>query len=310
MDRPYRSHSAYLRERFGEKVRRISLDAGLPCPHREGGRGAGGCAFCDPRGSGTGAFDAGIGVPEQVAGAIVRMSRSGVRKFIAYFQAFTGTMAPIGELESLWSEAVRPNGVVGLTVSTRPDALSDPVLDLLASFAPGGGRGADLDVWIEIGLQSACDETLRRINRGHDRAAFDDAVRRAHARGLKTAAHVILGLPGETESDMFRTAGHLSRSPVLGVKMHHLYVTRGAPLAAEYRRGAVPALSLAEYIPLAVGFLRRLRPDIVIMRLCGSAPREELIAPAWDAGGGEVADLIAQAMQERGALQGDLSGEQ
>ena len=114
MDRPYRSHSSYLRERFGEKVRRISLDAGLPCPHREGGRGAGGCAFCDARGSGTGAFDAGLGVPEQIAGAIARLSRSGVRKYIAYFQAFTGTLAPLGELEALWSAAVREKRRVSL----------------------------------------------------------------------------------------------------------------------------------------------------------------------------------------------------
>jgi radical SAM superfamily enzyme len=120
---------------------------------------------------------------------------------------------------------------------------------------------------------------------------------------------VILGLPGEREADMFRTAEHLSRSPLRGVKMHHLYVTRGAPLAGEHRRGAVPTLSLEEYVPLAVGFLRRLRPDIVVMRLCGSAPRDELVAPVWSAGGGEVADLVAKAMRERGVVQGDLSGE-
>jgi radical SAM protein (TIGR01212 family) len=306
VNEPFFSHKAYLEARFGEPVRRLSLDAGFPCPHREGGRGAGGCDFCDARGSGTGAFDSGIGPVEQARRSASRLARSGVRKYIAYFQAFTNTLAPLDRLRSLYRDAAGLDGVVGLTVSTRPDALPDSVLELLASFAPGGSEGTDLDVWVEIGLQSACDATLRAVNRGHDAACFDDAVQRAAGFGLRTAAHVILGLPGEGEATMMRTARHAAALPLEGVKMHHLYVTRDSPLAAAFERGEVRTLSLDEYVPLAVGFLRRLRSDMVVMRLCGSAGRERLLGPVWKAGNGEVAGLIAARMREEGVRQGDL----
>jgi radical SAM protein (TIGR01212 family) len=303
---PYRSHKAYLEERFGEPVRRLSLDAGLGCPHREGGRGSGGCSFCDARGSGTGAFDAGIGLVEQAERAAARLARQGVRKFIAYFQAYTNTHGPIGKLRDLYRAVAAIEGVVGLTVSTRPDALPDPVLELLAAFAPGGSEGTDLDVWVEIGLQSACDATLQRINRGHDTACFNDAVHRAAGRGLNTAAHVILGLPGEGEAEIMRTARHVAALPLKGVKMHHLYVTSDSPLAGDFGRGAVRTLTLDEYVPLAIGFLRRIRPDTVVMRLCGSAGRDRLLAPLWSVGSGAVAAMIAERMREGGMRQGDL----
>jgi len=309
---PYRSHSSYLRERFGEKVHRLSLDAGFSCPHREGGRGTGGCSYCDSRGSGTGAFDAGSSVTGQAEAAVRRLSRAGVKRYIAYFQAFSGTAAPIGSLKALYREAAALPGVVGLTVATRPDALPDRVLDLLAGFGPGGSEGLDLDVWVEIGLQSAHDRTLERINRRHDVACFDDAVRRAAKAGLSTAAHVILGLPGEDETDILRTAIHLAGLPLKGVKLHHLYITRDAPFAEAWQRGEIASLSLDQYIPLAAAFLRRLDPDMVVMRLCGSPPsgsrseKSKLLAPLWNATSSQVASGIAAMMTERGFRQGDL----
>lgn len=309
---PYRSHNSYLKERFGEKVRRLSLDAGFSCPHREAGRGAGGCTFCNSRGSGTGAFEAGLTVAEQADAAIERLSRSGVRKYIAYFQAFSGTHGALSGLRTAYREAVSRSGVAGLTVATRPDALANPVLELLAGFAPGGREGFSLDVWVEIGLQSAHDRTLARLNRNHDVACFDDAVRRAADLGLNTAAHVILGLPGENEADMEDTACHLGTLPLKGVKMHHLYVTRDAALAGEWQRGEIDTLTVEEYIPLASAFLRRLRPDMVVMRLCGSPPggsgpgRGNLLAPLWNKASGEVAALIADEMNRNGFVQGDL----
>ncbi len=307
MAAPYLSHNAYLKRLFGEKVHRLSIDAGFACPHRAEGRGRGGCLFCDSRGSGTGAFDEGRTVSEQTKRAIDRLGRSGVRRFIAYFQAFTNTLAPIDTLRSVYREACRFDGVVGLSVSTRPDAVADEVLDLLASFAPEGSEGLDLDVWLEIGLQSACDATLERLNRGHDVACFSDAVKRAAARGIKTAAHVILGLPGEGPDEMARTAALVASSPLQGVKLHHLYITKDSLLAAPFERGEISTLSLDEYIPLAVDFLRRIRPDQVVMRLCGGAGKGELLSPIWKAGAGEVADRIARKMRSEGLNQGDLS---
>jgi uncharacterized protein len=306
MDAPYRSHSSYLKDQFGGKVRRLALDAGFPCPHREGGRGPGGCLFCDARGSGTGAFDRGQSVVDQALEQIARLSRSGVTRYIAYFQAFTGTLAPLERLRALYREMARLEGVVSLVVSTRPDALPDRVLKLLASFAPGGAEETGLDVWVELGLQSSCDETLRRINRGHDAACFDDAVARAAAHGLKTTAHVILGLPGEGEKEILSTAVHVASLPVQGVKLHHLSVTSDSPLANAWRRGEIATLSLEEYIPLAIGFIRRQKRSTVVMRLCGSAPAERLLAPIWDGGSSGVAERIRKRMGEKGQRQGDL----
>ena len=319
---PYLSHNAYLKRLFGEKVHRISIDAGFACPHRAERRGphraerrgphrakrrgGGGCLFCDSQGSGTGAFDEGRTVSEQMARAIDRLGRSGVRRFIAYFQAFTNTLAPIDALRSLYREACGFDGVVGLSVSTRPDAIADEVLDLLASFAPGGREGRNLDVWTEIGLQSACDATLERLNRGHDVACFSDAVERATAQGIKTASHVILGLPGEGPDEMSRTAALVASLPLEGVKLHHLYITKDSMLAAPFERGEIKTLSLDEYIPLAVDFLRRIRPDQVVMRLCGSAAKGKLLSPIWKTGAGEVATRIATKMESEGFSQGDL----
>ncbi len=306
MPAPYRSHSSYLLERFGEKVRRLSLDAGFTCPHRKGGRGAGGCSYCDSRGSGTGAMDAGMSVKHQGRDQIEKLSRKGVGKYIAYFQAYTGTAAPAVKLKEVYKEILRLKGVLGLTVSTRPDALPDSVLELLASFAPGGSEKTDLDVWVEIGLQSAHDRTLRLVNRQHDAACFHDAVRRAAAHGLKTAAHIILGLPGESKEDMFETADRLAHLPLQGIKLHHLYITKDAPLADAWSRNEIGTLTLDEYIPLAIGFLRRLRPDMVVMRLCGSAPRDSLLAPCWKLGNSEISREIAQRMIKSGWRQGDM----
>jgi len=303
---PFFSHSSYLRQRFGGKVRRLALDAGFSCPHRSSGRGAGGCLFCDSRGSGTGAFDRGLSILDQAEQAIAKLARSGIERYIAYFQAFTGTFAGVEHLERLYRDVAGLDGVVGLTVSTRPDALPDEVVELLRSFAPGGRARTNLDVWIELGLQSACNATLERINRGHDVACFDRAVHRVSAAGLKIAAHVILGLPGEGRDEIFATAEHLASLPLDGIKIHHLYVTRDAPLASLYDEGHVQTLALDEYVPLVIGFLRRLPPEVVVMRLCGGIDRERLLAPVWPVGSGQVASMIRAAMIESGLEQGDL----
>lgn len=289
-------------------MHRVSLDAGFGCPHRAGGRGPGGCIFCGSLGAGRGAHDRGISLAEQMAAGTARLARSGCRRFIAYFQAFCGTYAPLETLARVYREAAAFPGVVGLSVGTRPDLVPDPVLGLLARFAAGEETGASLDVWLELGLQSAHDDTLRRIRRGHDRACFDDAVCRAHGFGLPVAAHVILGLPGEGSAEEEATAAHLARLRVEGVKLHHLYVEEGTELARRYAAGAISLLTAEAYVMRAAAFLRRLPPETVILRVAGRADPARRIAPAWDRSPGETAQAVRRFMAREGMRQGDLHG--
>ena len=228
-DLPYRDLNSYLKGRFGERVQKITLDAGLTCPNRDGRVGAGGCLYCNARGSGTGAWGRGQSIPAQMEAGIARLSRRyGAARFIAYFQSFSNTYAPLARLRELYEAALASPQVVGLSIGTRPDCLGDDVLDLLAGYA------RDRLVWLELGLQSAHDATLARLNRGHDAACFSEAAARAAARGLAVVAHVILGLPGEGPREMAATARYLARLPVHGVKIHLLYVDQG------FRTGPAP----------------------------------------------------------------------
>lgn len=298
-DLPYRDLNSYLRQRFGERVQKITLDAGLTCPNRDGRVGRGGCLYCNARGSGTGAWSRGLTISQQLAEGRVRLGRRyGARKFIAYFQSFSNTYAPLEQLQALYQEALDCPGVVGLSIGTRPDCLSDAVLDLLADLQQ------DYLVWLELGLQSAHDATLQRLNRGHDVACFKDAVRRAAARGLETVAHVILGLPGESSAEMAATASYLTGLPVRGVKLHLLYVTRDSALASLYRRGDYRCLKEAEYVMAVVDFLELLPPQMVIHRLTGDPHPGELLAPEWCLDKSRVLNLIKEEFARRGSRQG------
>jgi radical SAM protein (TIGR01212 family) len=288
-----------LRQRFGERVQKITLDAGLTCPNRDGRVGRGGCLYCNARGSGTGAWSRGLSVSRQMEEGMARLAqRYGAQKFIAYFQSFTNTYAPVEQLRSLYQEALACPNVVGLSIGTRPDCLSDAVLDLLAELR------RDHLVWLELGLQSAHDQTLQRINRGHDVACFTGAVDRAAARGLEMVAHVILGLPGEDLAQMAATAAYLARLPLQGVKLHLLYVTRDAALAALYRRGHYRCLTETEYVAAVVDFLELLPPEMVIHRLTGDPHPGELLAPEWCLDKSRVLHLIKGEFARRSSRQG------
>jgi len=304
---PYRAYSAFLKNRFGDRVHRVALDAGFGCPHRNQGRGGGGCIYCNKYGSGSNAFDQGHDIREQMSSGIERLSRLGIKKYVAYFQAFCGTAADPEILRSTYLDAAAFSGVVGLSIGTRPDLVPDEVLNLLSGFARGDETGRRLDVWLELGLQSANDTTLKRIRRGHDTACFDDAVRRAAGScGLSVAAHAILGLPGEGEKQMMATAEHLGRLPINGVKLHHLYVEKGTELERLYQRGGFKPLSLDEYVRLAIAFVRRLKKDVVIMRLAGSCEQARLVAPSWGMRSSAIAQRIEREMAKEGWRQGDL----
>ena len=296
---PYRYLNSYLKDRFGQRVQKITLDAGLTCPNRDGRVSTGGCLFCNARGSGTGAWGRGQDIPAQLEAGMARLSRRyGAARFIAYFQSFSNTYATWTTLRELYEAALTPPQVVGLAVGTRPDCLDDEVLDLLAGYA------RDRLVWLELGLQSAHDATLARLNRGHDAACFRQAALRAAARGLEVVAHVILGLPGEGPREMAATAEFLARLPVAGVKIHLLYVVKGSGLARLHEQGEYVCLTEDQYVSAAADFIERLPPRLVIHRLTGDPHAEELVAPAWCLDKFRVMNLIREEFARRGSRQG------
>jgi radical SAM protein (TIGR01212 family) len=296
---PYRDLKAYLKARFGQRVQKITLDAGLTCPNRDGRVGTGGCLYCNARGSGTGAWGRGEDIAAQMESGLARLSRRyGASRFIAYFQSFSNTYASRETLRRLYDTALSFPQVVGLSIGTRPDCLADDVLDLLA------GYGRDRLVWLELGLQSSHDATLARLNRGHDVACFTRAVERAAGRGVEVVAHVILGLPGEGPREVAATAAYLARLPLQGVKLHLLYVIRGSGLARLYETGEYACLSAEQYVSLVADFIERLPPWLVMHRLTGDPHRPELVAPAWCLDKSRVLQRIREEFARRGSRQG------
>ncbi len=271
----YRDLNTKLRERFGCRVQKISLDAGLTCPNRDGTVGAGGCIYCSSTGSGTGLHHL-YSITEQLEQGKERLRRRyRAKKFIAYFQSFSNTYGQVNELHKLYQEALSVDDVVGLAIGTRPDCVPEKVLQMLAELK------RQTYLWLEFGLQSAHDHTLELINRGHDLASFVDAVERTRKRDLDICVHIILGLPGEEREDMLATAKTLSRLDIQGIKIHLQYVIQGTPLADMYRRGSYRCLSREEYVDIVCEFLALLPPKVVIHRLTGDPHPHELLAPEW-----------------------------
>ncbi len=298
---PFRSLNAYLSAMCGERVQKITLDAGLTCPNRDGRVGWGGCIYCNPRGSGTGAQARGYSISRQLEEGIARVGqRYQARKFMAYFQSFSNTYAPLEELRCLYEEALAHPQVVGLSIGTRPDCLSPELIKLLSSYS------RTHLIWLELGLQSSHDRTLQFINRGHDAACFAQAANMTSGSGLHVLAHVILGLPQESRADMLATARFLSALPIDGVKMHLLYVIKDTPLARLYADGLYTPLSQEEYVGLVVDFIELLPPHMVIHRLTGDPHPDELLAPEWCLGKTAVLNQIKNAFSRRRTFQGRL----
>lgn len=297
--KPYRDYSSYLRHLFGCRVHKISLDAGLTCPNRDGTLGTSGCIYCNSRGSGTGAHHQGVSIREQIRAAKSYLaSRYKAKKFLAYFQSFTNTYAPLEKLRELYEEALSDPDVVGLTIGTRPDCVPDPVLDYLATLS------RTHLVWLEYGLQSAHDETLRLIRRGHDVDRFRDAVERTRARNLPVCVHVILGLPGETLDHMRETARFLGRLDIQGVKIHVLYVVRGTVLASWYQSGRYSCLSRDDYVRACGTFLAHLPPHVIVQRVTGDPHPDELVAPSWALEKQKNIDALLAYMEKENLFQG------
>lgn len=300
MEKRYYDLNSHLREIFGQRVQKLTVDAGLSCPNRDGTLSAGGCIFCNARGSGTGMSH--LSVTEQLTRAREYMARRyKAKKFIAYFQAFTNTYAPVERLQALYDEALAVPGVVGLSIGTRPDCVDAAKLNLLAQYAKSHL------IWLEYGLQSAHDRTLAAINRGHDFACFRDAVQASQGRNIQICAHVILGLPGEGQAEMVETARQLAALAIDGVKLHLLYVVKGTVLARIYQSGRYRCLSQAEYVERVCDVLEHLPPSTVIHRLTGDPHRDELIAPAWSLQKQETLSQIENRLRQRRTWQGRLA---
>ncbi len=289
--------SSFFRLHLGGPVYKIPLDAGFSCPNLNGSIGTGGCTYChNPAFSPAAANKPDLSIIEQIR----RGKKKAGKRYLAYFQAYTGTYAPLDQLERLYREALQDPEIVGISVSTRPDCISEGILALLENLA------ARHHIWLELGLQSAHNSTLERINRGHTVEQFQEAVLAVNNRGIFICAHVILGLPGENREMMLQTIAFLNRLPLHGVKFHHLQVFKNTVLAKQYLSGEVPVFKTPEeYIPLLCDCLEQLRSDITVHRLAARASGPALlIAPRWKAGPARIAAAVEAELKSRQAWQG------
>ena len=299
MTNRYYDLNSYFRNMFGCRVQKISLDAGLTCPNRDGRISTGGCIYCNSRGSGTGASSQGLSITEQIMrGKEFLKKRYKAQKFIAYFQSFSNTYGPYEKLKGLYEEALAIDDIVGLSIGTRPDCVDESVLTLLESYAK------DYLVWIEYGLQSIHDRTLAAINRGHDVKCFKGAVDKTRGRGIKICTHVILGLPLEDRHDMLATAKAVAAIGIDGIKIHLLYVVKGTRMEKLYSEGEYRCLEQEEYVNLVCDFLELLPPDMVIQRLTGDPHPHELVAPEWSLRKNLTLSRIKEILTERESWQG------
>ncbi len=301
----FHSLSLYFRKRYGLRVHKISLDAGFTCPNRDGQRGRGGCIYCDEFGSGSGAYFRGQSLKDQVLQSLEYLSRRfKAQRFMVYFQSFSNTYGPVEKLKGLYDSVLLDDRIIGLSVGTRPDCVDEAVVDLLTSYRQRG-----LEVWLELGLQSIHEVTLRRINRGHGVAEFYRALDLAKKAGLLVCVHVIFGLPGEDYQMMLETIEALSQAPIDGLKFHALYVLKKTPLETLYRRGEYHPLSLGEYVDLVSEALSLLPWSVVIQRLSSDPPRDRLVAPEWTLKKNLILSAIETTLVSRDLWQGKRRGE-
>lgn len=289
------SLNEFLRQRFGKRVQKIPLDAGLSCPNRDPVTGLGGCIYCNLQGSGTGAFQKGQGIREQLAqGMKWARKRYKARAFIAYFQSFSNTFAPLERLEELYRQAASFPDIAGVAIGTRPDCVDPQVLELIDKIFDGKM------VWMEYGLQSASDRTLERINRGHTVQDFVDAVSLTRKFPFLICAHVIFGLPGESRPDMLETARLLKGLEIDGVKFHELYVAENTRLHRLYEKGQYEPVSMEEYAEAVADAIRILPDETVVQRLTGDPAPGQLVAPEWAGRKAEIIKCINTCLDRGG----------
>jgi uncharacterized protein len=300
---PYYSLDYFFKQKFGEKIRKVSLDAGLDCPNRNGTVGHGGCIFCDPESfSPSRRLHLDSLTAQMEEGMRPVLVRYPAQHFLAYFQPGTNTYGPLEKLHACYEEAISHPRIVGMAIGTRPDCVSDEILDLLADFS------RRTFVLIEYGLQSSHNRSLKWMNRGHTYEVFLNAVRRTRERGLNIGVHLILGLPGETREEMLATARSLAELNIHSIKLHNLYAVKNTQLAEMAERGEVELPAMAEYIGWVVDFLELTPPRVVIDRLCGDAPKEYLLGPQWCVNKSAVKQAVEAEFRRRGTRQGKEQG--
>ena len=298
-EKPYHSLDYMLRERFGEKVYKVTLNGGMTCPNRDGKIGSRGCIFCSAGGSGDFAADATLSITEQIDSQITILSQKRpIHKYIAYFQAYTNTYAPVKYLEKIFTEALSHPKVVALSIGTRPDCLGDDVVALLSRL------NSQKPVWVELGLQTIHEQTAAYIRRGYRLSCFEDAVARLRKEKIEVIVHTILGLPGESSFDILQTMEYLNHMDIQGIKLQLLHVLKDTDLAVDYEKGLFSTYERDEYLTLLISCLKHLRPDIVIHRITGDGPKDLLIAPLWASRKREVLNLLHHRMKEEQAYQG------
>jgi len=298
-DKRYYSLNYFLREKFGDKVFKISLDAGFSCPNRDGTISSGGCLFCSARGSGDFAGNRIFSITKQFDDIKIMMNKKWKsKKYIAYFQAYTNTYASIGILRERYEEAVCQDGVVGLAIATRPDCLSTEVLDIISEYA------SRVYTWVELGLQTSNDESARIINRGYELSKFEEALAGLNKRKIDVVVHTIFGLPGESKEDMLKTIDYVAHKNIKGIKLHLLHLLENTPMVEFYKQKKLQFLEQDEYVDIICTAIAMLSPNIVIHRLTGDAPRELLIGPMWSLKKWEVLNAIDNTLKELDLYQG------
>ena len=297
----YNDYGTWIRRQFEFRVQKISIDAGFTCPNRDGRISTGGCIYCDNRTFNPSYCQRRLSVSNQLAEGKQFFARKYPdMKYLAYFQAFTNTYAPIAQLKELYEEALQVEDIVGIVIGTRPDCVSDELLDYLAEL------NERTFVLVEYGLESTNNDTLLRINRGHSFEQSVAALERTHQRGLLTGAHIILGLPGEDAAESLRQAPILSQLPIDILKIHQMQIIRGTRLAEEFEREPFHIYTVDEYIELIAQYIQRLRPDMVLERFVSQSPKELLIAPHWGLKNYEFTNKLVNYLKAKDIHQGQL----
>lgn len=289
----------HLLAKYGERVHKVAIDAGFTCPNRDGSKGRGGCTFCNNVSFSPNGRQPDPIVEQIDAGRAVLARRTGARRFLAYFQAYTNTYDDVAVLKARYDTALAEEGVIGLSIGTRPDCAPEPVLDLLADY-----RAQGHEVWLELGLQSSFDETLRRVNRGHGFAEYCQALHAARERGLPVCTHLILGLPGEEPFHTRTTLARVLEEGVEGLKYHPLHVVKGTRLANEWRAGEYHPWTMAQYVRTVADLVEMTPPQVIHHRLTGTAAKSILLAPEWCNWKWRVLNAIEQELARRGTRQG------
>ena len=292
----YNYFSRYLKEKYGARVGKICIDGGFGCPNRDGTCGTGGCIYCGERGAGE-HIDPTRSIRMQVEDALARDSKS--EGLIAYFQNFTNTYAPVDVLKERYDSALISDRICALAIGTRPDCITEEIAELIASYKER------LDVWVELGLQTASDETAKIINRGYPTEVYRRAVGILKSHGIPLVTHMIIGLPGEGEREVDATVDLINEES-WGVKIHSIYVMEGTELARMYRDGEYVPPTLDEYVTLAARSIARLRPDIIVHRITGDCPRDLLVAPDWNADKDRMINMIRKRLESDGFTQGAI----